>query len=580
MQPQSKKSSPLKQAIQSCRWHFLAIGLFSLFINLLMFVGPLYMLQIYDRVLASRSEVTLIAITALAGGFLLTYGLLESVRSRMLVRIGVRFDAMLNEKVFRTIFTAFRRAPQSQVSGALRDLNIVREFMTGGAIIAFFDAPWVPIFIAFGFLLHPYLGLVSVAGGLIILVLALINEFSTRNLLAEASGYSRDASLNLNQSLRNAETAQAMGMISGVFNRWKDAHINAMILQTNASDRAGLLVAGTKFVRMALQVVILGVGAYLAIGGEISPGAMIAASIIMGRALAPIEMAVGQWKNVVAARGARTRLEEMFIAMPEQEQPMSLPAPEGHLSFEQVTIAPPGTRHATLKAVTLDIEPGTLVGVVGPSGSGKSTFARAAVGIWSPLAGAVRLDGAEYSAWDSEQLGPYVGYLPQEVELFSGTVAENIARFGEIDPEKVVTAAKAANVHELILQLPQAYDTSIGEAGRSLSGGQRQRIALARALYGHPKLVVLDEPNSNLDNEGEAALVEAMIAMRNQGATVLAITHRTSFLKSVDKILVLSDGVMSMYGDAPSVIQRLSELSKNKAKPRSVEPSGVVSIRP
>ncbi len=551
--PDAAAIEPLKRAINACRGNMLAVLVFSFFLNLLVFVGPLYMLQVYDRVLTSRSSVTLLVITGLAVFLLAVYAALEVIRSRLLVRTGVVFDDLLSGQVLQRAFRGYVRAPGAAYSQAPRDVDALREFVTGASILAFCDAPWVPVFIAVCFMMHFWIGVVALVGAVIIFVLALLNEVATRKPLKEASAVSVSANQYVSSSLRNAETVQAMGMADAILRRYSDLHLTTLALQALASDRAGLIMGSFKAVRMMLQVAILGVGAYLVILGQLSPGLMIAASIIMGRALAPVEGAVGQWKQFVAARAAYARLKQLLVSVPPISDRMSLPAPKGDVSVERLIAAPPGAQVATLKGVSFNVHAGEVIAVIGASGAGKSSLARALVGVWQPSAGTVRLDGAELSHWIPEELGPHIGYLPQEVELFAGTIAENIARFGEVQATKVVEAAKIAGAHEMILKLPDGYSTRVGEGGRSLSGGQRQRVALARALYGDPRLIVLDEPNSSLDQEGEKALSEAIQQAKAAGRTVIVISHRMSLLSIVDRVLVLVDGSVAAY-DRPDVV--------------------------
>ncbi len=544
---------PLRKAIAACRGNMLAIIVFSFFINLLVFVGPLYMLQVYDRVLTSRNSVTLLVITGIALFLLVVYAALEVVRSRLLVRTGMLFDQLLSEDVLRTAFRGYVRKPGAAYSQAPRDVDAMREFVTGAGILAFCDAPWVPVFIAVCFMMHFWIGMVALGGAVVIFVLALANELATRGPLREASAVSVAANQYVSSSLRNAETVQAMGMADAILRRHADLHRQTLALQSRASDRAGLIVGSFKAVRMALQVAILGVGAYLVLQGQMSAGLMIAASIIMGRALAPVEGAVGQWKQFVAARQAYARTKKLLAELPPPAERLSLPAPRGDVAVERLVVGPPGATSPTLKGVTFNVRAGEVIAVIGASGAGKSSLARALVGVWLPAAGSVRLDGAELWHWAAEELGPSIGYLPQEVELFAGTIAENIARFGDVQAAKVVEAAKSAGAHEMILKLPNAYDTRVGEGGRSLSGGQRQRVALARALYGDPRLIVLDEPNSSLDQEGEKALSDAILQAKAAGRTVIVVSHRTSLLAIVDRVLVLVDGTVAAY-DRPDVV--------------------------
>ena len=544
----------LRTTFLRCRGMLLAVIFFSFFINLLMFVAPLYMLQVYDRVLSSRSEVTLVVITVLAIGLLVAYGLLEAVRSRILVRAGVVMDDLLASRMFQVAFRGHVLRPGQPYTQSLRDVDSLREFVSGAGIIAFCDAPWVPIFIFACFLLHPWLGAVALVGALVIFALALTNELATRRFLSEASGASVAANTYVSASIRNAETVHAMGMSGAMMDRWSRAHRNVLGLQARASDRAGAIMGAFKAVRMSLQVAILGTGAYLVILGQLTPGAMIAASILMGRALAPVEAAVGQWKQFIGARTAWKRLQAILNTVPAENDRMSLPVPQGRVEFDGVVVVPPGARKPTLKGVSLAVEAGEVVAVIGPSGAGKSSLARAMVGVWPVVQGTVRIDGSDIAHWNAEDLGRHLGYLPQEVELFAGTVAENIARFGPIDPDEVIRAAQMAGAHGMIQQLSDGYDTMIGEGGRTLSGGQRQRIALARALHGRPAIIVLDEPNASLDSEGEAALTEAIRAARAAGSTVVIVSHRTALLSQVDKVAVIVDGQLKRFGKPDQVL--------------------------
>ncbi len=544
----------LRTTFLRCRGMLFAVIFFSFFINLLMFVAPLYMLQVYDRVLSSRSEVTLVVITLLAIGLLIAYGLLEGVRSRILVRAGVVMDDLMASRMFQVAFRGHVLRPGQPYTQSLRDVDNLREFVSGAGIIAFCDAPWVPIFIFACFLLHPWLGIVALVGALVIFALALTNELATRRFLSEASGASVAANNYVSASIRNAETVHAMGMSSAMMDRWSRAHRNVLGLQARASDRAGAIMGAFKAVRMSLQVAILGTGAYLVILGQLTPGAMIAASILMGRALAPVEAAVGQWKQFIGARTAWKRLQAILSTVPAETARMSLPAPQGRVELDGVVVVPPGGRKPTLKGVSLAIEPGEVVAVIGPSGAGKSSLARAMVGVWPVAQGSVRVDGSDIAHWNAEDLGRHLGYLPQEVELFAGTVAENIARFGPVDADEVIRAAQMAGAHGMIQHLSDGYDTMIGEGGRTLSGGQRQRIALARALHGRPAIIVLDEPNASLDSEGEAALAEAIRAARAAGSTVVIVSHRTALLSQVDKVAVIVDGQLKRFGKPDQVL--------------------------
>lgn len=570
----------LQRALKAARSTFATVGVFSLFINLLMLTAPLYMLQIYDRVLSSKSESTLVMLTIVAGGLLLVLGLLEVVRSRVLVRVGTKLDQQLSNRVFSAIFSYNLKKAGQGSSQSLRDLDTLRQFLTGSGLNAFFDAPWTPLFIAVIFLFHPLLGFVALGGAIAIFILALLNELITRKPLSEANQENVQANKFADASLRNSEVLAAMGMTPGLRQRWADRHENTLALQAVASDRAGTITATSKAFRLMLQVAILGTGAYLAIQQIITPGVMIAASIIMARALAPVEQAIGSWRQFIGARSAYGRLQELLAAIPEQEERMPLPAPEGRLETEKVVATPPGSKQVVLKGVSFALEPGESLGIIGPSAAGKSSLARLLIGVWPPASGHVRLDGADIYDWDHTELGPYLGYLPQDVELFDGTVSENIARFQEPDPDKVVAAAKKADVHEIILGLPDGYDTLIGNDGASLSGGQRQRVGLARALYGDPRLIVLDEPNANLDSAGETALRQALDTLKAEGRTTVVISHKPSLLSVVDKMLVLKNGQAEQFGERQEVMSRFTRpVAGQEAQPDASNVSSMPQTR-
>ncbi|MEM1363573.1 MAG: type I secretion system permease/ATPase [Pseudomonadota bacterium] len=546
----------LQLAYRRYRSAFAATLIFSMCTNLLMFVGPLYMLQIYDRVLASRNETTLIALTVIAVALLVSYGLLEFTRSRLLVRAGLQFDEVLANPVFHRVVKQQTANPNSGAQIAIGDIDKVREFLTGQGILSFFDAPWVPLFLALCFFFHPWLGIVATIGAFLIFCLALANEFSTRGTLAEAGRASNAASHFVTTTMVNAEVIRALGMEKPLSNRWLKHHDEMLDHQAVASGRGGAVVASSKFVRMSLQVFILAVGGYLAMIQEISPGIMIAASIVMGRALAPVEQAVGQWKQFVAMRQANGRLTKLFAAIKEDEERTEMPAPKGAVSVEQLFATAPGSRETILKNVTFSVEPGEILAVIGPSGSGKSTLVRHLVGAADPASGAVRLDGTEMQHWDTEQLGQHMGYLPQDVKLFRGTVGENISRFHEdADDNLIVAAAKLSGAHEMVQQLTEGYGTDVGDGGNSLSGGQRQRVGLARAVFKEPCLVVLDEPNSNLDNHGEQALANCVQELKKKGKTVILVTHKTGLLAMSDKTLMLVNGAVEKFGPTKEIFQ-------------------------
>ena len=554
----TEKKSEVKAALATCRSAFFMTAAFSAFINLLMLVSPLYMMQVYDRVLHSRSEATLLMLTLITVGLLGVMALLEVIRSKILVRVGGRMDQLLSERILSAQFQASLHRIGANPGQASRDFDTVRQFLTGAGIFAFFDAPWTPLILALMFMFHPVLGLIALCGGILLFGLALINEAVTKKPLEAANKNAVIAAGAIDSSMRNAEVLEAMGMFGNFRDRWAGRREEILRLQAIASDRAGVIMGLTKFIRLLLQTAILGGGAWLAIHEQISPGLIIAGSIMMGRALAPVEQAIGTWKQFVGARIAHRRLTELLNRIPKHQERTALPRPTGDLKVETVVVVPPGSSAPTLSRVSFDLAAGQVLGVIGPSGAGKSTLARLLVGAWRPYAGTVRVDGADLHNWDPEARGDFMGYLPQDVELFDGSVAENIARFGEMDSEAIVTAAKRAGVHDMILRLPQGYDTPIGTGGCALSGGQRQRIGLARAVYGGPCLVILDEPNSNLDDEGESALVHAISELKRAGTTVVIISHRPSILGVTDQILVLAEGAVRMFGNRAEVLARFT----------------------
>lgn len=555
----------LKNIILQFKSAFIFVGFFSLIINVLLLVSPLYMLQIYDRVLSSGSQETLIALTGIAIFLLVVLGLLEVVRSRILIRVGSELDELTKGKVFKGLFEAGLRRGSRSNSQGIRDLETVRQFLSSNALFVFYDAPWVPFFIGLIFILHPLLGIISLVGALVIFSLAVATEFVSRNIFKEAAGHAVLSSTFAESSLRNADVLQAMGMLPKVSQRWQAIHNPMVELQAKANARVGMLVGASKVVRFSLQVFILGAGAWLVLQQDSTPGVMIAASIIMGRALAPVEQAIGTWRSFVGARTSYQRLGELLAHQEGAREIVNLPRPEGRLMVDRLVAASPQSQKPILKGINFTLEPGQTLGVIGPSAAGKTTLARLLVGVWTPMQGHVRLDGADVYSWDSADRGPYLGYLPQDVELFSGTVAENIARFGELDSEAVIAAANLAGCHELILQLPQGYETRIGEGGSCLSGGQRQRIALARAVFGVPAFIVLDEPDSNLDSSGEAALVETIVRLKAQKTTVVLIAHNTRLLQVVDKILLLNDGQVGAFGPKDEVLSQLARQSQKRA---------------
>jgi ATP-binding cassette subfamily C exporter for protease/lipase len=564
MKTSNKNLNEIQKVLFSFKRTFWTVGAFSAVTNMLMLVPSLYMLQVYDRVLASRSEYTLLMLTIMMLGAYLLLSALELIRTFVLVRIGARFDMELNKRVYTAAFEQNLKRVGGNAGQALQDLTNLRQFLTGNALFAFFDAPWFPVYLIVIFIFEPGLGVFALCGTLILVVLAYVNERVSHQPLAEANSMAITSSAMATNNLRNAEVIESMGMLPSLLNRWFKVHGRFLHLQASASQKAGIVQAVTKFVQVSLQSLVLGYGALLVLEGKISSGMMIAASILVGRALQPVQQVIGVWKSYAGTRSAYERLVMLLAMNPERAVGMELPKPTGAVTVEAVTAAPPGSNTPVLRNLSFAIAAGDVVGVIGPSGSGKSTLARLLVGVWPALGGKVRLDGADIYQWNKAELGPNIGYLPQEIELFAGTVNENIARFGNIDPEQVVAAAKRAGVHDMILHLPQGYDTILGEGGAGLSGGQKQRLGLARAMYGDPSLLVLDEPNSNLDDVGEQALVQAVAALRQQGKTVVLITHRTNIIGVTNKLLILRDGMLSMFGPTQDVLNALNEANQKQ----------------
>lgn len=533
-----------------------------------MLVPSIYMLQVYDRVLPSRNEITLLMLTLIMLGMFGMMSLLEYVRSMVVIRIGSQLDMRLNTRVYTAAYEANLKNGSSDAGQMLSDLTNLRQFLTGSALFAFFDAPWFPIYLLVIFLFNPWLGLFALVGALLLIALAVINEMVSKKPLAEASKLSIMSGTLASTNLRNAEVIEALGMLPNLKRRWFGLHQRFLNSQRIASERASRVTSITKFVRMSLQSLVLGLGGWLAIDGHITPGMMIAGSILMGRTLAPIEQVINVWKSYSAAKLSYGRLVKLLETHPQRGTGMSLPCPEGVLAVEGVTATPPGSQgDAVLHNVSFAIQPGDVLGIIGPSASGKSTLARLLVGIWPVSEGIVRLDNADIYQWNKDELGPYIGYLPQDIELFAGTIAENIARFNDIDSEKVIEAAKLAGVHELILRFPNGYDSVLGSGGAGLSGGQKQRIGLARALYGDPSLVVLDEPNSNLDDAGEKALNQAIMFLKQRNKTVVLITHRTNLLSMTSKLLLLVNGNVNAFGPTQQVLQALANAQKAQTQP-------------
>jgi len=569
----NKNKSDLHEALKLCKGAFISAIGFSMFINLLMLVPVIYMLQLYDRVVPTGNESTLLMLTVIMLFLLIILGALEWVRSQILVRVSTRLETLLNQRLFsvafkQSLYTGGQRAP----SQPLDDLTNLRQFMTGNGMFAFFDVPWVPFYLAVMFLFHPWYGWVGVLTAIILVIIAFINEKVTNKILSDANALARSGRSLVDANLRNAEVIEAMGMLTSIRQRWLEGTHKILALQSKASSKACLIGGLSKTIRLTSQSLILGLGAYLVIQQEITPGIMIAGAILLGRALAPIDLLIATWRGFVAARGQYKRLNELLIKIPEDEEKMALPEPQGRFDIEGAVIAPPDVKTAVIKGVSFTVEQGQSVAIIGPSGAGKSTLVRALLGVWPATNGKIRLDGADVFTWDREALGPYIGYLPQDIELFEGSISENIARFSEVDSEQVVTAAKMADVHEMILRLPEGYDSVIGVSGGILSAGQRQRIGLARALYGNPAVVVLDEPNSNLDEQGEKALANALVRLKARNATVIIVTHRSNILSKVDNLLILKDGKLVAYGPREQVLVQVQKATQQAVQTKKINP--------
>ncbi len=552
-----------------------AAFIFSVFVNILMLTGPLYMLQVYDRVLGSRSEPTLWALSALVTFLFVVMGLLDHARGRVLARVGARIQQKLERRVFDASLRRLMVAPDDQAAlAAQKDLEAVQRFWTSPALVAIIDMPWAPLFLAVIFVFNWVLGVMSVIGGIIIVAIAIMNQTRTKVPLARASSAGLHADRAGELLKGEAETIRALGMTGAAFDRWQRARSVAVGEGMAAADVGGAYSIASRTFRLFLQSAMLGLGAWLVLHGDLSPGAMIAGSILMGRSLQPIEQAVGQWSVVTRAREGYDRLADLLSRVPVEPKRTALPRPKALVEVTALTVVPPGETVPALRMMSFTLPPGQAMGVIGPSGAGKSTVARALTSVWRPASGKIRLDGATLDQYDPDVLGSYIGYLPQRVTLFDGTVAENIARLGHPDPAKVVEAAKAAAAHDMILKLPDGYDTRLSSVGGRLSGGQTQRIGLARALYGNPVLLILDEPNSNLDNEGSIAVNAAIRAHKASGGSALIMAHRPAAIQECDLLLVVEDGTRRAFGPRDQVLREMVKNSNEIA--RAATPGGVV----
>lgn len=564
----------LRAARRESRPYYWFVGIFSFFVNLLMLTGPLYMLQVYDRVLGSRSEATLIALSLLVVFLYGMMGMLDYVRGRVMGRVAARFQSRLDLRVFDAVVRRASTQPDELSATGLRDLESVQRLMSSPVLMALFDMPWTPFFLFGIMLFHPWLGYLALAGGGTLIAIALVNQFVTRNPSLKSNTATFQSEKISDQIRGESEMVQAMGMRGDAFRRWQTARDASLKGQIASADLLGSFSTLTRTLRLLLQSAMLGLGAYLVLQNELTPGAMIAGSILMGRALAPIELAIGQWAVIERARKGWENLARLLSEVPPETPRTDLPVPQAKLDIMQLTIVPPGEQQASLRLLSFTVHPGQAVGVIGSSGAGKSTLARALTGVWRPAGGKIRLDGASIDQYGTDVLGRYIGYLPQRVTLFDGTIAENIARLSSTpDAAKVVEAAKKAAAHEMILRLPDGYDTRVSSTGGRLSGGQMQRIGLARAMYGNPMILVLDEPNSNLDNEGSEAVNQAIRVMKSEGKSVLIMAHRPAAIKECDMLLMLEGGSRAAFGPKDEVLKQMVQNHQQIAK--AVGPGGV-----
>ena len=564
---QATAPHPLTQALAACRRVLVAVALFSACVNLLLLVVPMYMLQVYDRVLGTGNVDTLLALSAMAVLGLAAFGLLDAVRMRILSRAGTWLDRELGSAVLAGSIAEARRAGGAVSAQGLRDLSTLRGYLSGAGIMPLFDAPWSPVFLAIVFAIHPVLGWIGLFGAVLLFGLAVLNDRATRKGLTEANQAAVRALNAADAAIRNADAITAMGMLPALARRWRQTTDHGLDLQTATSDASGGIGAAAKFFRLCLQASMLGVGGYLVLGNQMSPGSIVASAIILARGLAPLEQLITAWRSLVGARTAHGRLHELLERAPAAEAGTVLPRPAGRVAFDKVTYVAPGTRLPIIRQVAFNLAAGHVLGVVGPSGAGKTTLVRLLVGSLQPSTGHVRLDGADVAVWPDADRGRHVGYLPQSVELFAGTVRDNIARLGEAADDEVLAAAQLAGAHETILGLPQGYETPIGDGGVPISGGQRQRVALARALFGHPALVVLDEPNAHLDGDGELALAATVRRLREQGVTVVLIAQRAGVAALVDTVAVIKDGEIDAYGPRDEILPRLRRANLAAVRP-------------
>lgn len=557
---QNEKLLALKKALNACKRAFYYSLLFSFISNLMMLAIPIYSLQVLDRVISSASIETLVMLTLVAFLALTCLSLIQGVRSFVMIKLGGWLDKKMSPVLFAHGISNSAYKRTISAGQHLQDMASIKNFITGQAMSSLLDAPWSMIFIAFLFFIHPAIGIVSVMGGVVLFIIAIMNEFSTKSAIESAGEHSIKSASYADTAARNAEAIEAMGMLNNVTKIWQQSNMKSMILQEHASRKSAIYSSITRFFRLAIQVGVTGIGAYYVLQAQMSVGAMIASGILVGRALAPFETAIGSWKGFISARKSLKRLNQSLEHSPVRASSIELPEPKGDISFENVYFAPMGTKKPTISAVNFKLNAGEVLAVIGPSAAGKSTIAKLLTGVWQPASGNVRLDGADVYNWKRDNFGKYVGYLPQDVELFAGTIKENIARMdADATDEDVIESAQLANVHDLVLRLPEDYQTNIGLDGATLSAGQRQRIGLARAYFGKPKLVVLDEPNSSLDNEGDIALMKAIQNGKRRKITTVIISHRPAILQVADKVLLMSEGKIADFGDRDTVINNMRE---------------------
>ena len=552
-----KNSDELRKALKQFKSIFIQVGIFSFFINILVLAAPIYMLAVYDIVMPAKSIDTLIVVTAIIVAMFIAMGLLEYVRNKIMIIVSNKLDAHINQRVYNAAFDMALKYPGKGTAEPINDLNTIKSFLSGPGLISFFDAPWFPIYLVIMFMFDPIYGVYGLIATIIIILFTIANDYVTKKGLQDSIRAQKKSQNHLNNQLRNAEVVEAMGMRKPLFKRWMQEYYHFISTHTEANSKSAFYTNLSKSFRMMSSSLMYGVGAILAIYGHISPGMIIAGAVLLGRALAPISQLVATWKNFTAARTSYKKLNELLAEFQEEGKKIKLPEPKGELAFLNVITIPPLSQTPVLKNFSIHVNPGEVVGVIGPSGAGKSSFAKTALGVWKPAAGEVRLDGAEVTQYDRNEIGKFIGYLPQDIELFEGTIAENIARFTKSDDAKIIEAAMLAGVHEMILKMPEGYNTKIGPGGATLSGGQRQRIGLARAIFGIPKLIILDEPNSNLDDEGEKALMKAIIELKKRGSTIIFITHKMGILNLADKIALIKDGMLALYGPKNEVFAKL-----------------------